>query len=77
MLIFDEKIKHLCKNVCNHIREIMLRPQKQMLPELAFTVGPGQTFLEIDHQIISNVILLPSNESFKKGCCQLQTKVCA
>ena len=35
------------------------------------------TFLEIDHEIISTVSLLPSAESFKKGCCQLQTKVCA
>ena len=35
------------------------------------------TFMEIDHEIISSVILLPSTESFKKGCCQLQTKVFA
>ena len=35
------------------------------------------TFVEIDHGIISMVILLPSAESFKKGCCQLQVKVCA
>ena len=28
--------------------------------------------LEIDHEIISTVILLPSADSFKKGCCQLQ-----
>ena len=34
-------------------------------------------FVEIDHEIISTVILLPSAESFKKGCCQLQEKVCA
>ena len=34
-------------------------------------------FVEIDHEIIYMVILLPSAESFKKGCCQLQTKVCA
>ena len=31
---------------------------------------PPQTFLEINHEIISRVILLPSAESFKKGCCQ-------
>ena len=30
------------------------------------------TFVEIDQEIISTVILLPSTESFKKGCCQLQ-----
>ena len=37
----------------------------------------SHTFLEIDHEIISTVILLPSADSFKKGCCQLQAKVCA
>ena len=31
----------------------------------------------IDNEIISTVILLPFAESFKKGCCQLQAKVCA
>ena len=37
----------------------------------------SHTFMEIDHETISTVILLPSTESFKKGCCQLQAKVCA
>ena len=37
----------------------------------------SHTFEEIDHEIISTVILLPSADSFKKGCCQLQAKVCA
>ena len=37
----------------------------------------SHTFVEIDHEVISMVILLPSTESFKKGCCQLQAKVCA
>ena len=37
----------------------------------------SHTFVEIDHKIISTVILLPSAESFKKGCCQTQAKVCA
>ena len=37
----------------------------------------SHTFMEIDHEIFSTVILLPSAESFKKGCCQLQAKVCA
>ena len=32
------------------------------------------TFAEIDHEIISMAILLPSTDSFKKGCCQLQAK---
>ena len=37
----------------------------------------SHTFVEIDHEIFSTVILLPSAESFKKGCCQLQAKICA
>ena len=37
----------------------------------------SHTFVEIDYEIISNVIFLPSAESFKKDCCQLQAKVCA
>ena len=37
----------------------------------------SHTFGEIDHEIISTVILLPSAESFKKDCRQLQAKVCA
>ena len=37
----------------------------------------SHTFVEIDHEIISTVILLPSADSFKKGCCQLQAKECA
>ena len=42
-----------------------------------FDPGPVPYFLKIDHEIISTVILLPSADSFKKGCCQLQAKVCA
>ena len=54
--------------------------------DASLTADPGDTslirarshtFVEIDHEIISTVILLPSAESFKKGCCQLQAKVCA
>ena len=37
----------------------------------------SHTFLEIDHEMISKVILLSSADSFKKGCCQLQAKACA
>ena len=37
----------------------------------------SHTFVEIDHEMISTVIRLPSADSFKKGCCQLQAKVCA
>ena len=54
--------------------------------DASLTADPGvassiparsHTFVEIDHEIISTVILLPSAELFKKGCCQLQAKVCA
>ena len=54
--------------------------------DASLTADPGvasliparsHTFVEIDHEIISTVILLPSADSFKKGCCQLQAKVCA
>ena len=54
--------------------------------DASLTADPGvlssiptrsHTFVEIDHEIISMVILLPSVESFKKGCCQLHVKVCA
>ena len=37
----------------------------------------SHTFVEIDQEIISMVILFLSPETFKKGCCQLQAKVCA
>ena len=51
--------------------------------DASLTADPGvasliparsHTILEIDHEIISTVFLLPSAESFKKGCCQLQAK---
>ena len=54
--------------------------------DASLTADPGvarsiparsHTFVEIDHEMISTVILLPSADSFKKGCCQLQAKVCA
>ena len=53
--------------------------------DACLTAGPGvvssiparsHTFVEIDHEIISTVILLPSADSFKKGCCQLQANMC-
>ena len=54
--------------------------------DASLTADPGDassiparshTFVEIDHEILSMVILLSSADSFKKGCCQLQAKVCA
>ena len=47
-------------------------------PEVASSIpARSHTFVEIDHEIISSVHFLPSSESFKKGCCQLQARVCA
>ena len=37
----------------------------------------SHTFVEIDHEIICQVILLPSADLLKNGCCQWQGKVCA
>ena len=48
-----------------------------IIPVASSIPARSHTFVEIDHEIISTVILLPSAESFKKGCCQLQAKVCA
>ena len=54
--------------------------------DASLTADPGvanliparsHTFVEIGHEIISMVILLPSAESFMKDCCQLLAKVCA
>ena len=59
---------------------------KCLATDACLTADPGvassipvrsHTFVEIDHEIIPTVILLPSADSFKKGCCQLQSKVCA
>ena len=51
---------------------------KCLSTDACLTADPGvpsliqarsHTFVEIDHEIISTVILLPSADSFKKGCC--------
>ena len=60
--------------------------ETRLTTDACLTANPGvaslitarsHTFVEIDHEIISTVIRLLSAESFKKGCCQLQAKVCA
>ena len=57
-----------------------------LITDACLTADPGvtsliparsHTFVEIGHERISTVILLPSAGLFKKGCCQLQAKVCA
>ena len=44
---------------------------------VSWTLAWSHTSVENDHEIISTVVLLPSAESLKKGCCQLKAKVCA
>ena len=57
-----------------------------MTTDARLTADPGvassfparsHPFMEVDREIIFTAILLPSAYSFKKGCCQLQAKVCA
>ena len=43
----------------------------------SWILARSHTFVEIDHEIISMVFLLPFAEAFKKCCCQLQAKLCA
>ena len=44
---------------------------------VASSIPAWYIFVEIDQEIIFTVIHLPSADLFKKGCCQLQAKVCA
>ena len=80
---------HIYKLSCWYIEQKPGRvPQSVtcLATDACLTADPGvasliqvrsHTFVEIDHEMISTVILLPSADSFKKGCCQLQAKVCA
>ena len=38
--------------------------------------GVESSIPALSHAFVETVILLPSAGSFKKGCCQLQEKVC-
>ena len=61
-----------------------MQSEKCLATDVCLTADPGgggeassiqawsHTFMEIDHEIISMVIFLPSAITFKKGCCQLQ-----
>ena len=72
-------------NTCN-LPGRVAQSVTRLATDACLTADPGvasliparsHTFVEIDHEIISAVILLPSADLFKKGCCQLQAKVCA
>ena len=89
--MFKQKIELMC-SLCNNISHEGRIPGRAaqsvtcLATDACLTADPGvaslilslsHTFVEIDHEIISTVILLPSADLFKKGCCQLQAKVCA
>ena len=76
----------MCLQEYNVIPESVAQSVTCLATDACLTAYPGvassnpvrsHTFVEIDHKMISKVILLPSADSFKKGCCQLQAKVCA
>ena len=79
--------QNIIVNLCKHLKCLFPdRSETCLATDASLTADPGvmssilarsHTFVEIDHEIISTVILLPSAESFKKDCCQLQAKVCA
>ena len=75
------RILSLCRDKLHNFQSVMC-----LATEASLTADPGVasliparslTFVEIDYEIISTIILLPSSESFKMDCCQLQAKVCA
>ena len=72
--------------ICKQLPGRLGQSETCLATDACLTADPGvpssipvrsHTFMEIDHEIISTVILLPSADLFKKGCCQLQAKVCA
>ena len=42
---------------------------------VSLILGGSHTFLDIDHEMISMVIIIPSPDSFKKCCCQIEVKL--
>ena len=73
--------------IIKHVCHLSLKPDRVaqsvtcLATDACLTADPGvasaipvrsHTFVEIDHEMISTVILL-----LPQGCCQLQAKVCA
>ena len=87
--MYSKYVIFIFTNIKEHIKRIPGRVAQLvtcLATDACLTANPGvassipvrsHTFVEIDHEIISTVILLPSADLFKKGCCQLQAKVCA
>ena len=73
-------------NVCTNIEPVRLAQSVTCLTtDARLTADPGvarlipvrfRNFVEIDHEIISMVILIPSADSFQKDCGQIQAQVC-
>ena len=72
--------------VLSFIRGHVAQSETHLARDASLIADPGvvssisaqnHTFEEIYHKIISMITRHPSAESFKKGCCQLQAKVCA
>ena len=90
--MLEQQIMHVCLPAClsvTNIAALLGRVAQSVTclatdacltadPEVASSIPvQSHTIVEIDHEMISMVILLHSADSFKKGCCQLQAKVCA
>ena len=73
-------VSHNLSNVPSPTIQTYTRPRSavgNMSPGVtSLILARSHTFVEIDYEIISTVILLLSAESFKKNCCKLQAKVC-
>ena len=61
----------MIKNVGVNHKNANKEPTKDAnLGILSLIPARSHTFMDIDHEIISTVILLPSPSLFDKGCCQ-------
>ena len=77
-LLLDLYITSLPGRVAQSVTCLATDACMTAIPGVASSIpARSHTFVEIDHEIISTIILLPSADLFKKGCCQLQAKVCA
>ena len=79
---YNNKTKFIIDFLSDHV----VQSVTCLTTDVCLTADPGvvssipaqsHTLVKMDHEIISTGILLPSTDSFKKGCCQLQAKVCA
>ena len=86
MLGYQGNTDHKKKKHAKHQPGRVAQSVTCLATDACLTADPGvassipvrsHTFVEIGHEMISTVILLPPADSFKKGCCQLQAKVCA